>query len=224
MKVKISIPTDLSEIKLSQYQKYLAILKDNDESDFIIHKLLQIFYNIDLNVVSAMRQKDIEEASKTINELFVKVPSLITKFKLNNIEYGFIPNLEDITSGEYMDLDTYFTESNEWHRAMSVLYRPITQRLNNKYLIEPYEGTEKYAEIMKEVPLNVVLSAMVFFWSLGNELLLSTMDYLVENPLLQQAIKQNSGSVGDGIQASMLSLKEMLEDSMKLPNYQLINA
>jgi len=65
---------------------------------------------------------------------------------------------------------------------------------------------------------------MVFFWSLGNELLKSTMDYLVERQQMNIASNPNLEVGGDGIVQSMHLLKEMLEDSMKLPNYQLINA
>jgi hypothetical protein len=171
MKVKISIPTELSEIKLSQYQKFLSIVKENEESDFLNHKMVQIFCDIDLNVVDAMKQKDVEDAVNTIGNLFKQLPPLQQKFEMNGTTFGFIPNLDDMSAGEYMDLDGYSTNWDEMHKAMAVLYRPIKQKLGDKYLIEDYEGTDKYSELMKDAPLNVVLGARVFFWHLGKELL-----------------------------------------------------
>jgi hypothetical protein len=91
-------------------------------------------------------------------------------------------------------------------------------------LIEDYEGTERYAEKMKDMPLDVVLGSVVFFWHLGRELLKSTMDYLVENPQIATLNKANLEKGGDGILQSMHLLREMLDDLMKLQNYQLINA
>ena len=123
-----------------------------------------------------------------------------------------------------MDLDGYITNWDDMHRAMAVLYRPIKQKLGEKYLIEDYEGTERYAEQMKDAPLDVVLGAVVFFWHLGKELLKSTMDYLVENPQIATLNKANLERGGDGILQSMHLLREMLDDLMKLPNYQLTNA
>jgi len=224
MKVKITIPTKLSEIKLHQYQKFLKIVDENEESDFLNHKMLQIFCGIDLNIVNQMRQKDVDDAINTINELFKQMPSLVQRFEMNGKEFGFIPNLDDMSSGEYMDLDNYVSNWGEMHRVMAVLYRPIKQKLGDKYLIEDYNGTDKYCEQMKDISLEIVLGAMVFFWSLGNELLKSTMDYLVERQQMNIASNPNLEVGGDGIVQSMHLLKEMLEDSMKLPNYQLINA
>lgn len=224
MKVKISIPTNLNEIKLSQYQKFLKIVQDNEESDFLNHKMVQIFCGVDLNIVDAMRQKDVEDAVNTIGGLFKQMPPLQQKFEMNGTTFGFIPNLDDMSSGEYMDLDGYITNWDDMHRAMAVLYRPIKQKLGEKYLIEDYEGTERYAEQMKNMPLDVVLGSVVFFWHLGRELLKSTMDYLVENPQIATLNKVNLEKGGDGILQSMHLLREMLDDLMKLPNYQLINA
>jgi len=224
MKVKISIPTNLNEIKLSQYQKFLKIVQDNEESDFLNHKMVQIFCGVDLNIVDAMRQKDVEDAVNTIGGLFKQMPPLQQKFEMNGTTFGFIPNLDDMSSGEYMDLDGYITNWDDMHRAMAVLYRPIKQKLGEKYLIEDYEGTERYAEKMKDMPLDVVLGSVVFFWHLGKELLKSTMDYLVENPQMDILNKRSLENGGDGILQSMHLLREMLDDLMKLPNYQLTSA
>ena len=224
MKLEITIPTDLSEIKLSQYQKFVKVADQNEESEFIHHKMIEIFCNVELKYVTQFKRKQIIEIVTTINKLFEKIPPLKQRFNLNGIEYGFIPNLDDISQGEYMDLDNYIVDIADLHRAMAVMYRPVTSKIKEKYLIEPYEGSDVYADKMLDAPLDVALSARVFFYHLGNELLKSTLTYLEANPQIQLLMsKHNSVKDGDGTPQFMHLLREMSEDLMKFPDYRLIN-
>lgn len=224
MKVKVTIPTSLSEIKLSQYQRFVKIMADNEEGEFLSLKMIEIFCNVGLDVANGMKRKDLNEAVSIISELFTKVPALVKQFEMDGKKFGFIPNLDEMSQGEYIDLDTYSTIENwqEMHRVMAILYRPIIQQSKEKYLIEPYETSSKYAEAMKDLPLDIALSAVVFFYRLGNDCLISTMDYLAENQVSFQ-IQPNSESDGDGIQVSTALLREMLGDLMKLQNFRFIN-
>ena len=222
MKIELTIPTTLNDIKLAQYQKFLSIAKDNEESEFLQQKMVQLFCGIDLKDVAQIRYKDVAEITANINNLFTKDNQFIQRFKMGGVEFGFIPNLDEMSTGEYMDLDTYITDWDTMHNAMAVLYRPIVNKLGNKYQIEEYKGSVTYADVMRHAPLDVVLGAMVFFYNLGNDLLKSTVNYLEKNQEVQDILnKHNLGNVGDGIQVSMLLLKETLEDLMKFPSYQL---
>ena len=224
MKLAITIPTDLSEIKLSQYQKFLNIVEQNEESDFLHHKMIEIFCNVELKYVSQFKHKQIIQIVTTINNLFDKIPPFKNKFTLNGIDYGFIPNLDDISQGEYMDLDNYIVDVANLHRSMAVMFRPIKTKLKDKYIIEPYEGSDVYAEKMLDAPLDVVLASRVFFYHLGRELLKSTLIYLEGNPQIQSILtKHNSENDGAGTHPFMHLLKEMSGDLMKSPNFRLIN-
>ena len=221
MKIELTIPTTLNDIKLAQYQKFLSIAKDNEESEFLQQKMVQLFCGIDLKDVAQIRYKDVAEITANINNLFTKENTFIQRFKMGGVEFGFIPNLDEMSTGEYMDLDTYITDWETMHNAMAVLYRPITNKMGNKYQIEEYKGSITYADVMRHAPLDVVLGAMVFFYNLGNDLLKSTINYLEGNQEVQNILtKHNLENVGDGIQVSMLFLKETLEDLMKFPSYQ----
>lgn len=220
MKIELTIPTTLNDIKLAQYQKFLSIAKDNEEGEFLQQKMVQLFCGIDLKDVAQIRYKDVAEITANINNLFTKENQFIQRFKMGGVEFGFIPNLDEMSTGEYMDLDTYITDWETMHNAMAVLYRPITNKLGNKYQIEEYKGSVTYADVMRHAPLDVVLGAMVFFYNLGNDLLKSTINYLEENQEVQNILnKHNLENVGDGMQVSMLLLKETLEDLMKFPSY-----
>lgn len=226
MKLEISIPTELKEIKLAQYQAFLKIAKDNEDAEFLHQKMVQTFCGIDLKEVAEIRYKDVVEITNSLGKMFdVKNHKFINKFKMGGVEFGFIPNLDDMTFGEYTDLDTYITDWEQMHKAMAVLYRPITKKgLNNTYEIEKYNGSITYSDVMKHVPLDVVFGANVFFYTLGNELLKSTMTYLENNKEIQTILHQhNSEKDGDGIVQSMLLLKETLSNLIELPNYQLTN-
>lgn len=226
MKLEISIPTELKEIKLSQYQAFLKIAKDNDDAEFLNQKMVQTFCNIDLKDVAEIKYKDVLEITASIGRMFnVQSHKFINRFKLGGVEFGFIPDLDDMTFGEYTDLDSYIGDWDNMHKAMAVLYRPIKKKgLNNTYEIEKYNGSITYSDVMKHAPLDVVFGANVFFYNLGKELLKSTMTYLEQNKQMQTILQQhNSVNDGVGIHQSMLSLKEMLQDLIELPNYQLTN-
>ena len=226
MKLEISIPTELKEIKLAQYQAFLKIAKDNEDEEFLNQKMVQTFCGIDLKEVAEIRYKDVVEITNSLGKMFdVKNHKFINKFKLGGVEFGFIPNLDDMTFGEYTDLDTYITDWEQMHKAMAVLYRPITKTgLNDTYDIEKYNGSITYSDVMKHAPLDVVFGANVFFYTLGNELLKSTLTYLEKDKEIQTILQQhNLEKDGDGIVQSMLFLKETLQDLIELPNYQLTN-
>ena len=224
MKLELTIPTHLKEIKLLQYQKFLKIAKENEESEFLHQKMVQIFCGIDLRDVANIKRKDVASITSNLGLLFNSNHKLIQRFKIGGTEFGFIPNLDDMTQGEYVDLDTYITDWDEMHKAMAVLYRPITNKAGDRYEIEEYKGSVTYSDVMRHAPLDVVLGAVVFFYHLGNELLKSTLTYLEENPKITDIVnKHNLANDGDGITLSMLSLKEMLEDLMKFQNLAFIN-
>ena len=220
MKLQITIPTSLEEITLEQYQKFLSIAKDNPESDFLQHKMVEIFCNIDLKNVAQISYKDVNEITTNLTNLFTQKYDLKRTFKLGDTEFGFITNLDEITLGEYTDLDKYISDWDLMHNAMAVLYRPITKKLKDKYQIEEYNGSYTYCDAMKFAPVDVVLVAVVFFYTLGNELLKSTIHYLENNREFQNIVNNHNLEVnGVGIHHSMLLLKEMLEDLKTFPNY-----
>ena len=76
--------------------------------------------------------------------------------------YYFIPNLDDISLGEYIDIDTYISEWDNIHIAMNVLYRPLKQKLKEKYLIEDYN--ENNNTVLQDMPLDAVMSSIFFFY------------------------------------------------------------
>jgi hypothetical protein len=220
MNLSITIPTSLNEITLEQYQKYLSIAKDNQDSMFLNHKMIEIFCGVSLLEVSLMKVKDISEILARLEETFkANNDKLIRTFKYNGVEYGFIPNLDEITLGEYTDLDNYISDWDNMHKAMAVLYRPITKKVLNNYLIKEYNGSHEYSELMKSMPLDVVLSATVFFFNLLAELLKYTANYLETDKTVQDLLEKHSLELnGGGIHHITDLLKEMSLSSIMYQN------
>ena len=214
MKVEIQIPSSLSEVTLEQYQKFTKLNTDeNQDSSFLMHKTVEIFCNLNLQDIAKVKFTYVQEILNDINNLFEKKQDLIPTFTHRGIEYGLIPVLDDMTLGEYVDLDENFTDWNTMHKAMTVLYRPVTLHKGDRYQIEDYDGLDN-AETMKQMPLNVVMGCMFFFWNLNDELLKTTLNYLNQEIPKELTTEQLQTLVksGGGINQSMDSLKAMLDD------------
>jgi len=202
MKLTINIPEQLSEVTLKQYQKWLKIAEGKELDSFLQQKMIEIFCNIPLKNVLQIKASDINNITEELTKLFTNTPKFIDRFDMNGKEFGFIPKLDDISFGEYVDLDTYLADWELMHKAMGVLFRPITFKKKKQYLIEDYDSAEKYD--MTEITLDVAFGALVFFWNLKSELLKTTLNYLatqeeVELPQQMRDSLQN----GAGINLSM---------------------
>jgi hypothetical protein len=210
MKIEVIIPNDLSEITLDQYQRFLKIQENNTDEKFLTSKMIEIFCGIKLPEVLKMRVNDVALITNILTEMFESIPQLVQRFKMGGVEYGFIPDLDDMSLGEYIDLDTYLGDWENIHRAMAVLYRPIKNKSGNRYNIKDYDG--KGFEDMKDMPLDAVLSSIVFFYNLGIELSKAMMNYLetTEEEALTEYL--NSQQNGVGINQFTHSLTEILQD------------
>jgi hypothetical protein len=231
MKLELIIPESLNEVPLLHYQQFVDDVKGSEDEDYIGQRLVERFCGIELKEIVKIKQKDILNLTNHFNALFKAKNEFKTRFKIQGKEFGFITDLENITSGEYIDLEKYLQDVNTLHKAMAVMYRPIVKEKGDKYEIEPYQSALNYSEVMQYAPLSIVLAAQVFFWTLGQQLLKAIPTFLSQEMkkmskkqqeiLVEQLNLQNNG---DGIQVYMNSLKEMLEDSMKLQNFPFINA
>tara|TARA_R100000935_G_scaffold41369_1_gene63047 strand:+ start:418 stop:1068 length:651 start_codon:yes stop_codon:yes gene_type:complete len=210
MKVNIDIPSSLAEISLRQYKEFLNIESNTKDEQLLKVKMMQIFCNISIKDIMRLKLVDSENISNMLNELFTQKPSLVIKFKIKNKEYGFHPQLDDLTLGEYIDLDTYLSDWENIEKAMNVLYRPITSKLKDKYSIEEY--TIGKDDNLLDMPMDAVLSSIFFFWNLGLDLSKAMIHSLDQGQKdwMEHLISQKNT---DGIKACSLdSLKEILED------------
>lgn len=220
MKVDIYIPDQLSDITLEQYQKFAKLnTEENQNTNFLLHKMVEIFCRLDLKDIARIKFNYVTQIVNDLNNIFNTKTNLIPTFKMKGVEYGMIPKLDDITLGEYIDLDNNISDWETMHKAMAVLYRPIKLKKDHRYQIEEYTGEEDAVKF-KDMPLDVVMGSLVFFWSLSSELLQTTLKYLAQEmkeelTFQQRVILEESGV---GINQSMDWLKGMLPNLTQLPN------
>jgi hypothetical protein len=223
MKIDIKIPETLNEIHLKQYQKFDKLVKDNEPSEFVNQKTIEIFCNIDLKDVARIRLADTDNLLEHLGSLLNHKPKLIRTFKLGDYEFGFIPKLEDMTSGEYIDLENYLSDVATYHKAMAVLFRPIKTKVKDLYTIEEYQSSEVYAEFLQYMPLDVVLGCLVFFSTLTNDCVSGLMDFIHSEVEHSETAKKLLEKNGVGINQSTEQLKATFYDLMQLPNFPSLN-
>ena len=167
----------INKITLSDYQDFIRQTEGLDEleSELILYQIMVDKTAKKENISTKILTK---RNSELLQEIEAAKKDLTVAFKMDDVEYGFIPDLENMTFGEVVDLDTYLKDPDLHHKAMAVLYRPIIKHEKGKYNILSYGGTDVFADIMKNMPFKYYLSAMDFFERLGIDLQNAIPSYL----------------------------------------------
>lgn len=127
--------------------------------------------------------KEMEDAKNVLHKIF----------ELNGIEFGFIPDLENLTLEEVVDADIYLNDVSRHNNLMSILFRPVIEKTLvkqsifkrikallkgrklekiEKYTIKSYSGNTrgKVTDSMLDMPLDVYFGCIGFFEHLGKDL------------------------------------------------------
>ena len=211
MKIEINVPTSLNEITLGQYQKYLKIAENNPDGNFLDAKMIEIFCGIPLSDSYKIKMSSVRAIVDILVNLLESKPTHVERFEMNGVQYGFIPDLDEMSLGEYIDLDNNASQWDNMHVAMNVLYRPIKTSKLGKYNIEDYNV--KNPEAMKDMPLGAAIGSLFFFYNLGIELANHTILYS-NNQAEMEIYQEQLTSIenGDGINQFMDSLTEILQN------------
>ena len=209
MKIKITIPEDISDITLGVYQEF-EILNDELRAEKIDvreynKQKISLFAGIPYNRMNQVSYKDFSSLLTDIDKALEQECKFVNRFFIGEIEFGLIPNFDKIASKEFFDMQAYSKEQetdkgipiDTLNKLMAVLFRPVKRKdkLDN-YTIKNYNGTEKYGDMMKQMPLNIVKGSLVFFWSLSKELQRHIMKSTVEAQVKEQ---QRQTSLVNGV-------------------------
>lgn len=220
--MKLVIPTQLSEIKLSQFKRYQKVVKDNpDDETFVCINMVSIFCNISVAEVMKIPYQDFADIIETIARTLDEDSAFVRVFKMNGVNYGFIPDFEKISLDEHATIDECLNSDDLTELMLSVMYRPITKKAGIFYEIQPYDKDVDNSELFKDVPMNIARGAKVFFYRLMKDLLNNTLSSIPkiakrEGKNLEEVIQ----SVGDGIitlshlQESIDVMSKMLEQEI----------
>jgi hypothetical protein len=211
--MEIKVPTSMYEVPLYQMVEYSTLSEDMNDSLRQLHAI-SIFCQISMDEVRQMPLSVLNKAITIISKWVNEKPKFHQTFEFNGVKYGMIPNLDTLPIGEYIDIENYCKETKDIYKVMSVLYRPITiQGQGKRYDIENYKG--EVNDSFKEMPSEVALGCMLFFWTLGIELLTSIQKYLRAVRKAHQT-KPSFQKNGDGWQQYTSSLMETLQNLRQL--------
>ena len=197
----LTLPENIKEITLGQYQRFDALNKRTDLSELSYNKrVIEIFTELKYRDIGNISNKDYTDILIQLTKAMEQTSEFEYTFKIQDVEFGFIPNLDDITTAEFVDLSSWGLEVENFHKIMAILFRPITNRDGFKnYEITNYEGTKKYADVMKLMPMNVVNGALGFFSLLASELRIHTQKSMTEVERLKEEKLLDTLKNGDGI-------------------------
>jgi hypothetical protein len=220
--MEIQVPTNLNDITVEEYQKFAAINTEEADKEFLTLKTLEIFLGVSMQEASAFPAGVAEDLANEIAEVLNQQQDLVDRFELNGVKYGFIPNLEEMTLGEFIDLDEALKSTKDLHKAAAVLFRPIERERGELYSIKPYTGSIESQRAMRKAPIGIVSAGVVFFYLLGNELSLAFQIYLGSQAKKLQTSQQKDSSLLDmvGSIQSMLLATETLPNLKRLPNLE----
>lgn len=180
-KFEVTIPTEWKDITISEFQRYLQIAKSKRKTRD--EEIIALFCKLDKKTIKKIKLKDKNILVDKINT-FINTKNetkLQKRVTFKGKDYGFVPNLSKITTGEFVDIEEYGRDINEnLHKVMSVLYREIDKEVNEFYSVKPYDPDELEIDKFKDFPMSTTLSAIDFFFRLGINLLEDLNNYSME--------------------------------------------
>jgi len=215
--MKIQVPTHINDITLEQYQRFALINTEEQDKEFFMFKTIEIFCGVDIALVSKMRLKDAESISNEVLEVLQQNVPFTNKFELDGVKYGFIPDLQAISLGEFIDLEEGLSKDKDFHKAASVMFRPIVKEFGELYTIDGYEASTEMHHVMKQAPVGIISAAIVFFYNIAKELLKASQDFSSQEKAEAMTIleKLNSQKNTVGLTLSTLYAEAMLQSINK---------
>ena len=179
-----NVITNWSEVTLDRWVKLLKIKKVSKPEE--AKRTILALSDIPERLLDKLELYHIAIIMRNLSEVQKDENSCLNEIiEVNGKEYGFHPDLDSLTLGEYVDLDTFIKDiDNKMPEIMAILFRPIVAKEGNLYQIEAYDGKIKLrAEVMRNMPAEKVQDALVFFYNFGAILLPTLLSSLTKELL-----------------------------------------
>ena len=193
------------EVTLEKWLKLIDFASETKTKE--AEETIAALSTIPKQLIKQLELKDIAAIMSKLSEFQQQQDSSLKRIiEIDGKRYGFHPDLDSITLGEWADLETFIKQDIEKNlpEVMAILYRPITEETDSGvYTIAAYDGNITIrAEEMKKMSAEQVQSALVFFWHLGNVLLMTLPSFLMERlkemkMQSQQNPSQKSGDISE---------------------------
>ena len=166
-------------------------------------KVVKLFSDIPTKLIKQLSVQDVALVMKRLTDLQTEQNTTLNKIiEIDGVEYGFHPDLEEITLGEYADIETYIKLGIDKYlpELCAILFRPVIEKKNNIYTIEAYNGNIKIrSEIFKKMPAEQVQNMLVFFWTFVNKLFQILPSYLMQRTEEMSTQSQVKASQKNGV-------------------------
>lgn len=198
--ISLTIPSDWSSISLEKYLELQRDLKNyGDDEEATNAVLLHHLCGLDVQYVNQLPMDTYEmlkeELTKFINNTDYELQRFVT---IDGVEYGFEPNLSRMSYGAYLDITKFdtITIDENWPKIMSILYRPVVNKVMGNYETKNYEGVIDEKKFLK-LGMDFHYGALFFFYNLLGDLLKGIQKSLkgVELPPNIKSILAVSGEV-----------------------------
>ena len=164
---KYKLISSWEDVTLEKWLKLIEFQEGSKTKE--AEETIAMLSDIPKKLIKELDLKNVALIMSKLAELQHKQNSSLKKIiEIDGVEYGFMPDLDSITLGEYADLETFIKNGIETQlpELMAVLYRPITEKKNDIYTIAAYDGDIRMrTEEMKQMSAEQVQSALVFFLS-----------------------------------------------------------
>lgn len=211
-KIKIETPTTWGSVTLKQYldlQKDIEDYKDNEEA--LTATLLYHLCGLDPMILPQLDMSILQGIKEDLNGFLDNTDYPLQKFiQIDGLEYGFEPDLSNISYGAYLDITKFdeLTIDTNWPYIMNILYRPIVKKTGALYAIEPYKGNaDKDKDKWLDVDMEFHFGVFFYFLTLLMDLYQGILNSMKKQPNLPQDFKsilEESGKVTEQLKHSLM--------------------
>ena len=195
--INIKVPTSYADITLKSYlalQKGMENYKDDEEA--VTAVMLYHLCGLDPLYLKGIAVEDYTLIKNELGAFIGNVELDLQKIiEIDGVEYGFEPNLSNMSYGAYSDITKYqqIQIDDNWANIMSILYRPVTKKVKDMYTIEAYSG-ELNGEKFLNVGMDVHFGTLFFLLNLSTDLLKDILNSSMEmevHPSIKQILQRN---------------------------------
>ncbi len=204
--VSIEIPENLSDVKLSTYKRFILLANEENGDEMALFQ----FCGLTPAQQEGMKKKDLDEIRNQIGNVLAEKPNLVKSFTFKGKEYGFHPKIEDISMGEYVDLDTYLQDPyKNAEKVLGILYRPITKKIFGRHSIENYDPDIHDGLGFQDLSADIFLGCLLFFYRIATNLQITFLQSLEKEGKRDMMLNLTSQESGDGMEQYIKLLKEI---------------
>lgn len=214
--VKIVVPNDWSAVTL---KKYLELRKDmsnyEDDKDAVVACMFHHLCDFPVEYINGLRHDTYNQIVNDLVSFLNKIEYPLQQFiEIDGVEYGFEPNLSQMSYGAYVDITKYdsINIDDNWAEIMSILYRPVTKKVGKLYEIQPYSGNidkEKFLNVSMDKHFGAVFFFKSLLMDLSKDTLSSLMDLKEISPSISTTLERSGKLIHQLSNLPMVTSKEL---------------